>query len=47
MFSREITDEARGRSYRLSINFPAGLREEYQDDFQGMIDSFGPGGGRD
>ncbi|GAA1460659.1 serine/threonine protein kinase [Nocardiopsis exhalans] len=45
MFSKSITDEDRRLSYRLSFNFPAELREEYQDDFQTMIDSFSPGPG--
>ncbi|GHC97053.1 hypothetical protein GCM10007079_50200 [Nocardiopsis terrae] len=45
MFSREITDGDRGISYRLSFNFPAELREEYQDDFRSMLDSFGPAAG--
>ncbi len=42
MFTREITDEGRGISYRLSLNFPADLRDEYRDDFQSVLDSFGP-----
>ncbi|WP_431871353.1 serine/threonine-protein kinase [Nocardiopsis eucommiae] len=42
MFTREITDESRGISYRISFNFPADLREERQDEFQAVIDSFGP-----
>ncbi|MGW5875628.1 protein kinase domain-containing protein [Nocardiopsis terrae] len=45
MFSREITDGARGISYRLSFNFPAELREEYREDFRSMLDSFGPAAG--
>ncbi|WP_051049676.1 serine/threonine-protein kinase [Nocardiopsis ganjiahuensis] len=44
MFTREITDETRGMSYRLSFNFPADLRDEYQEDFQSVLDSFGPDG---
>ena len=42
MFTREITDEDAGISYRLSFNFPAQSREEYRDDFEMILDSFEP-----
>lgn len=40
MFTREITDESSGTSYRLSFNFPAHLRDEHRDDFELILDSF-------
>ena len=40
MFTREITDEGTGLSYRLSFNFPAHLRDEHRDDFELILDSF-------
>ncbi|MBQ1082967.1 serine/threonine-protein kinase [Nocardiopsis sp. B62] len=42
MFTREISDDNRGIAYRISFNFPADLRGDHQDEFQAVIDSFGP-----
>lgn len=42
MFTREITDQNTGVSYRLSFNFPQDLREERREDFETVLDSFAP-----
>ncbi|PWV57982.1 serine/threonine-protein kinase [Nocardiopsis sp. L17-MgMaSL7] len=42
MFTREVSDDNRGIAYRISFNFPADLRGDHQDEFQAVIDSFGP-----
>ncbi|MEU3016729.1 MULTISPECIES: protein kinase [unclassified Nocardiopsis] len=47
MFTREISDGDRGIAYRISFNVPAELRDTRQDDFQEVIDSFGPDSGTD
>ncbi|WP_199725814.1 serine/threonine-protein kinase [Nocardiopsis sp. Huas11] len=44
MLVRELSDPEEGRSYRLTLNFPAELREEHADDFERMITSFEPVG---
>ncbi|MET9779955.1 serine/threonine-protein kinase [Nocardiopsis alba] len=42
MFTREMTRHGGSMSYRVSLNFPAELREEYRDDFEVVLDSFTP-----
>ena len=44
MLVREISHPQASRSYRLTLNFPAELRDEYADAFERMVTSFEPVG---